>query len=121
MPAITPMYTHTRFAAQMGASLLLLLLMATKLQAQTRYRISFPNPNGHLMQVEARFEGYGTDPTVHMPVWTPGSYLIREYAKNVETLSAIDDAGQPLTVERVGKDGNRFNLFKFDSALYTPL
>ena len=101
------MYTHTRFAAQMGASLLLLLLMATKLQAQTRYRISFPNPNGHLMQVEARFEGYGTDPTVYMPVWTPGSYLIREYAKNVETLAALDDAGQPLAVERVGKDGWR--------------
>ena len=103
------MYPTTRRAARpFGriwlASLLALVSMASKLQAQTRYTLSFSNPNGHLIDVEARFEGgLGRQEVVNMPVWTPGSYLIREYAKNIETLSAFDDAGQPIVYERLDK------------------
>ena len=81
-----------------------LFSMASKLQAQTRYRLSFPNPNSHLMEVQARFEGSLENvTTVNMPVWTPGSYLIREYSKNIEMLDAVDDAGNGLPIERQDK------------------
>jgi predicted metalloprotease with PDZ domain len=38
-----------------------------------------------------------------MPVWTPGSYLVREYARQVQDFGATDGAGAPLAVERVDK------------------
>ena len=47
----------------------------------------------------------GADEVVWMmPVWTPGSYLVREFSRQVETLSAADPAGRPLTVEKVAKN-----------------
>jgi predicted metalloprotease with PDZ domain len=55
------------------------------------YTLSMPHPQTHYFEVEFSLNNL-TDPTlkkqgyfdVKMPVWTPGSYLIREYAKNVE-------------------------------------
>ncbi|HEY6098522.1 MAG TPA: hypothetical protein VIW03_03775, partial [Anaeromyxobacter sp.] len=37
------------------------------------------------------------------PVWTPGSYLVREYARHVEGLAAADGDGAALPVERLDK------------------
>ena len=39
-----------------------------------------------------------------MPVWTPGSYLIREYSKNVEGFSAHSDKSDNLKWEKVDKN-----------------
>src|SRR5690242_14110192 len=57
--------------------------------ATIQYRVSFPAPQTHYLEVEA------TVPTdrkpeieLTMPVWTPGSYLVREYARNVEDVAA---------------------------------
>jgi predicted metalloprotease with PDZ domain len=47
------------------------------------------------------FSGRTTD--VKMPVWAPGSYLVREFARNVEGFSATA-GGKPLTVEKVNKN-----------------
>jgi predicted metalloprotease with PDZ domain len=41
---------------------------------------------------------------VSMPVWTPGSYLVREFARNVLDLSASDAAGASLPVVKVNKN-----------------
>ncbi len=59
------------------------------------YVVSAPRPAGHLLHVTARFRG---DPlpeplVVAMPVWTPGSYLVREFARHVESLSARTPEG----------------------------
>lgn len=98
------MYHSTPFARLAAVFLLTLFSMVPKLEAQTRYTLSFPNRNAHLIEVEARFEGpLAAEETVFMPVWTPGSYLIREYAKNVETLTATDDGGNPIAYERADK------------------
>lgn len=50
-----------------------------------RYTVSFPAPQTHYAEVEADYPT-GGQPSIEvfMPVWTPGSYLIREYARNVE-------------------------------------
>ena len=39
-----------------------------------------------------------------MAVWTPGSYLIREYERHVEALTAADPARAPLAVEKTRKN-----------------
>lgn len=54
-----------------------------------RYKISFPDPSTHYLTVEARLPATGQKQVeVFMPVWTPGSYLVREYARNLEPISA---------------------------------
>ena len=54
----------------------------TKLQMQphVEYRIDLSERHAHLVSVEARFPGGGGDVDLKLPVWTPGSYLVREFA-----------------------------------------
>ncbi len=68
-----------------------------------RYRVSMPEPHGHLFHVELAVEHPGDTLVLAMPVWTPGSYLVREFARHVEGLAVEDDGGRPLRVERLDK------------------
>ncbi len=68
-----------------------------------RYRLSLPEPHSHLFHVELEIERPGEAAEVVFPVWTPGSYLVREFARHVEQLSADDGGGRTLPVERVDK------------------
>jgi predicted metalloprotease with PDZ domain len=71
-----------------------------------RYTLSFPTPHTHYVEIDASIPTDG-EPQVDlmMPVWTPGSYLIREYSRNVESLTAKDAAsGAPLSVEKTRKN-----------------
>ncbi len=67
-----------------------------------------PEPHSHLFAVEAVLERPGPSPVVAMPVWTPGSYLVREFARHLEGLSAADQEGRALHVERLDK--HRFRV-----------
>jgi predicted metalloprotease with PDZ domain len=68
-----------------------------------RYRLSCPEPWTHLFHVELSIEAPGGDVVAALPVWTPGSYLVREFARHLETPSAEDEAGRQLPVERPDK------------------
>ena len=61
-----------------------------------------PRPHTHLFEVEARFPAQDVLEAV-LPVWTPGSYLVREYARHVQELSATDGTDWPLEVVRTDK------------------
>jgi predicted metalloprotease with PDZ domain len=39
-----------------------------------------------------------------MPVWTPGSYLIREFERNVQDFEVADDKNQPIKWEKLNKN-----------------
>ncbi len=39
-----------------------------------------------------------------MATWTPGSYLVREYAQHVDRIAATDAAGNPLPLEKTRKN-----------------
>jgi len=71
-----------------------------------RYTVSFPAAAAHYVDVDAWFPADG-DLELMMPVWTPGSYLVREYSKNVEGLIARTADG-PLAVTRTRK--NRWRI-----------
>src|SRR5689334_19159689 len=57
------------------------------------YTVSMPKPYTHLLEVEARLRYASAAPNavnMVMPVWTPGSYLVREYERNVQDFAASD-------------------------------
>ena len=54
-----------------------------------RYTLRFPAPHTHYVEVEAAIPTSGRpEVEVYMATWTPGSYLIREYERHVEAVSA---------------------------------
>ena len=58
-----------------------------------RYTLRFPAPHTHYVNVEASSPTAGRpEVELMMAVWTPGSYLVREYARNVEGLAAFVSA-----------------------------
>src|SRR5688500_4312999 len=74
-----------------------------------RYAVSFPAPQTHYLEVSA------TVPTARRPqvelmmaVWTPGSYLVREFSRNVESVTAVGPDGRARNVEK--SDKNRWRV-----------
>jgi len=102
-------------------ALLALLVAASESAAQQepiRYTLSFPDAMHHYVEVEALYPAAGRpEVTLWMPVWTPGSYLVREYSRNVEALAAASPQGQPLPVEKIAK--NRWRIRTGGSAAVT--
>ncbi len=68
-----------------------------------RYRVRPAVPHEHLFEVECRFPASAGPLDLWMPVWTPGSYLVREYARHVQGFEASDGEGAPLRWERADK------------------
>ena len=78
---------------------------ATQTADPIRYTLRFPAPHTHYVEVSAVVPT-GGQPTVDlmMAVWTPGSYLVREYARHVETVTASGPGGVALAVEKTDKN-----------------
>ncbi|MDQ3750848.1 MAG: PDZ domain-containing protein [Acidobacteriota bacterium] len=70
------------------------------------YTISMSKPWTHLLEVEMRLDWANMPEKVElkMPVWTPGSYLIREYARHVEDFAANNASGNILTWQKTNKN-----------------
>jgi predicted metalloprotease with PDZ domain len=49
------------------------------------YQVAMPQPNYHLFEVNLQIDNW-QEPVLNlkMPVWTPGSYLVREYARHIQ-------------------------------------
>lgn len=74
-----------------------------------RYSVSFPAPHTHYVEVEARVPSSGAaEVDLMMAVWTPGSYLVREYAKHVDDFTAQSPDGKKLDVSKTRK--NRWRI-----------
>jgi predicted metalloprotease with PDZ domain len=73
-----------------------------------RYGVAMPEPHSHLFEVEAELERPGPAPVLALPVWTPGSYLVREFARHLEALAAFDGEGRRLAAQRLDK--HRFRV-----------
>jgi predicted metalloprotease with PDZ domain len=70
-----------------------------------RYAVRFPAPRTQYLEVEATLPAAGqAELEVFLPVWTPGSYLIREYARNIEPISVTDLAGKQLNFNKIRKN-----------------
>ena len=57
---------------------------------RVHYNIKIESPHSHYAKVTLRIEDVKPGALdIYMPIWTPGSYLAREFAKNVESANAI--------------------------------
>ena len=73
-----------------------------------RYTLRFPAPQNHYIEVESVVPaGNSAEIELEMAVWTPGSYLVREYSRHVEDVRAESD-GQPRVVKKAAK--NRWRI-----------
>jgi predicted metalloprotease with PDZ domain len=70
-----------------------------------RYSLSFLAPHTHYVEVRAEIPTGGrAEVELMMAVWTPGSYLIREYERHVENVAAAGAAGSTLAVTKTAKN-----------------
>jgi predicted metalloprotease with PDZ domain len=68
------------------------------------YTLSMDEPQTHFFDVEMGVTGLKQEYIdFKMAAWTPGSYLIREYARNVEAFQAMS-GNQPLRAEKISKN-----------------
>ena len=88
-----------------GLVVLLSITMAAKSQVKINFEVSFKEPQAHYAEVQMDISGIATKNyvDVKMPAWTPGSYLIREFAKSVEDFGATV-AGKTVKSEKVSKN-----------------
>ncbi len=73
-------------------------------KATIHYQVAMPHPETHLFEITLRLENYSLSTLdLKMPVWTPGSYLVREYAKHLQDFSVGSD-DKALTWLKVSKN-----------------
>ena len=64
----------------------------------------FDEPQTHYVQVQMEVSNWKSEKLkVSLPVWAPGSYMVREFAKNVEGFNAVDSKGIVLSNEKINK------------------
>ena len=69
------------------------------------YQVAMSQPESHLFEVTLEVTGWERDfLDLKLPVWTPGSYLVREYAKHVQDFSAATVEGMPLSWHKASKN-----------------
>lgn len=114
------------------------LLIASSLTLITNaqsisYQLRMPKPQNHYFEVEmtlADFKEKQLD--IKMPVWAPGSYLVREFSKNVNLVKAFDEKGKEIQVQKkkkntwaISTDGNKkikvkYEVYSFELSVRTP-
>ena len=110
------MFHRSYSSAVRSAVVVLLLFVPFNATAQNNqagdppeisFTVSMPKPYTHLLEVEMRLRRASQLPlqvNLVMPVWTPGSYLIREFERNVQEFAAADASGHALSWQKTNKD-----------------
>ena len=64
------------------------MMANTVLAEKISYQLTFPEAQGHYVNVTMEVKTSKDEVIVKMPVWAPGSYLVREFARHVEGFKA---------------------------------
>jgi predicted metalloprotease with PDZ domain len=77
---------------KVNLALLLLVLSIQTKAMKINYTIDIQNPNTHYALVKLEISEI-KDSKIHlkMPVWAPGSYMLREFERNIEQVNAISN------------------------------
>lgn len=69
------------------------------------YQVSLPNPANHLFEVELQIQDWSLDTLdLKLPVWTPGSYVVREYSRHLQAVQAHGREGDRLVCQKLSKN-----------------
>lgn len=90
-------------------TLIIFLLMTQFVDAanspKIEYTISFIEPQAHYVEVEMKISNLKKkEIEIAMPVWAPGSYLVREFSKNIEGLSVSNLSGSNVGFTKIKKN-----------------
>jgi predicted metalloprotease with PDZ domain len=99
------------------AAVVLLLIASVFTQAQVTgtanqpmdisFTVGMSRPHTHMLEVDIEIKRSADGPaeeSLMMPVWTPGSYLVREFERHVQDFAATDGGGQQLKWEKINKN-----------------
>jgi predicted metalloprotease with PDZ domain len=77
------------------------------------YTVSMTKPWTHLLEIQmnVKWAQMPANVELKMPVWTPGSYLVREYARHVQDVDVKNAAGNSLAWRKINK-----NTWQVDTA-----
>lgn len=67
-----------------------------------RYRVDLSDRLGHRFRVTLDIPAPAAETIVGLPVWAPGSYLVREFARHLIAIRA-EQGGRPVAVEQIDK------------------
>ncbi len=71
--------------------------------APIRYRVDLTDRLHHLVRVTMTVPAdLAAGTRLVLPVWTPGSYVVRDYVKHVQTIAARDGRGDAVVLRRDG-------------------
>lgn len=87
-------------------TLVLLILCSSLAQAmEVRYQLHMPKPQNHYFEVEMLISKNNQKTIdLKLPVWAPGSYLVREFSKNINLVKAFDEKGNSIEVHKIAKN-----------------
>jgi predicted metalloprotease with PDZ domain len=64
-----------------------------------------PKPQNHYFEVEMTLSDFKEkELNLKLPVWAPGSYLVREFSKNLNLVKAFDENGKEIQVVKKTKN-----------------
>jgi predicted metalloprotease with PDZ domain len=82
------------------------------------YVVTVDQPTTHVFAVQMKVTGTDQAPLdVSMPVWTPGSYLVREYERHVIRFSVKNGQGEQLAWHKLDKNTWRIDAAGADEVL----
>ncbi len=101
------------------------------MMTKIHYEISMTNPHNHLFEVKMVVTDFVDEKaTLKMAVWTPGSYLVREYSRHIQDFR-VEVEGSPLAFQKTKKNtwvvetkGNSsfvvsYNVYAFEFSVRT--
>jgi predicted metalloprotease with PDZ domain len=97
------------------------------------YELRMPKPQNHYFEVQMNISEVNEKQIeVKLPVWTPGSYLVREFSKNINLVKAFTKDGKPLKVSKKSKNAwiietenskdvqVKYEVYSFEVSVRTP-
>lgn len=81
----------------------------------TTFTVGMPRPETHLYEITMQVAPFASPVAwfdLVLPVWTPGSYMVREFSRHVRDLSASGPSGEPLPAVKIEK--NRWRVGMLD-------
>lgn len=77
-------------------------MTASVRSAAIQYRVEAADPHAHLFHVTLTIAQPEALQRLSLPVWIPGSYLVREFSRHLQRLVARQD-GKPVAVQQLDK------------------
>ena len=105
----------------------LFITLSLESSSQTvSYHLSMPEPHTHYFHVDINLVRFSEDSVdIKMPVWAPGSYLVREFSKSVENFRLDNGSSKMINKNtwRIYPNGNSvkisYDVYAFEMSVRT--